>query len=578
MHRVAAQGLALTTMMAAAGALVVSCGSSGSGFGDERPPGTLGDGGPPLFADADPGPGGLVTSCAEAEATRSTMGCEFYGLAPDAITLSRGGCYAVVLVNTANAPATIEVARGGAPLAAALGSYAMIPRGTGTALSYEPLAGPLAPGQVALLFLNKSGGLSTACPAGITPATTDAASVVGTGRGQAFRVRTSSPVVAYDIFPYGGGSSAVTSASLLLPTSTWDKNYVAVNAYRKSRVVAEDQPYIAIVAKEDGTTVTVNPVANIAGSSTVAGGAAGKPVSYGLGRGEVLQLGQDAELTGSAIEADKPIALWGGSTCASMDADQGSACDAAHQQIPPVRAMGAEYTAVRYRNRFDGKEESPPWRIVGAVDGTTLGYEPAQPPGAPSTIGFGQVVEFRAPGPFVVKSQDAQHPFYVSAHMTGAGEFDPDQKDGRGDPEFVNVIPSGEYLSSYVFFTDPTYSETNLVLVRAKGKDGKFADVTLDCAGKLQGWTALGDYEWTRFDLVRHNFAPQGSCNNGRHAIESAAPFGLTVWGWGSAETGPMPLPGQTSTSFYTQYVSYAYPGGANVQPINTVVIPPVVR
>ena len=570
MHRVAAQGLALTTMMAAAGALVASCGSSGSGFGDERPPGTLGDGGPPLFADADPGPGGLVTSCAEAEATRSTMGCEFYGLAPDAITLSRGGCYAVVLVNTANAPATIEVARGGAPLAAALGSYAMIPRGTGTALSYEPLAGPLAPGQVALLFLNKSGGLSTACPAGITPATTDAASVVGTGRGQAFRVRTSSPVVAYDIFPYGGGSSAVTSASLLLPTSTWDKNYVAVNAYRKSRVVAEDQPYIAIVAKEDGTTVTVNPVANIVGSSTVAGGAAGKPVSYGLGRGEVLQLGQDAELTGSAIEADKPIALWGGSTCASMDADQGSACDAAHQQVPPVRAMGAEYTAVRYRNRFDGKEESPPWRIVGAVDGTTLGYEPAQPPGAPSTIGFGQVVEFRAPGPFVVKSQDAQHPFYMSAHMTGWGEVSTGT-DHRGDPEFVNVLPAAQFLKSYVFFTDPTYPETNLVLVRAR-TDGAFKDVRLDCAGVVGGFQPLGSggqYEYARVDLSRGNFETQGACDNGRHEIASEGLFGLTVWGWGSAASG-----GNFGAPGFSQAVSYAYPAGGSLKAINNVVVP----
>ncbi|NOU31107.1 MAG: hypothetical protein HOO96_24675 [Polyangiaceae bacterium] len=570
MHRVAAQGLALTTMMAAAGALVASCGSSGSGFGDERPPGALGDGGPPLFADADPGPGGLVTSCAEAEATRSTMGCEFYGLAPDAITLSRGGCYAVVLVNTANAPATIEVARGGAPLAAALGSYAMIPRGTGTALAYEPLAGPLAPGQVALLFLNKSGGLSTACPAGITPATTDAASVVGTGRGQAFRVRTSSPVVAYDIFPYGGGSSAVTSATLLLPTSTWDKNYVAVNAYRKSRVVAEDQPYIAVVAKEDGTTVTVNPVANIAGSSTVAGGAAGKPVSYGLGRGEVLQLGQDAELTGSAIEADKPIALWGGSTCASMDADQGSACDAAHQQIPPVRAMGAEYTAVRYRNRFDGKEESPPWRIVGAVDGTTLGYEPAQPPGAPSTIGFGQVVEFRSPGPFVVKSQDAQHPFYMSAHMTGWGEVST-ATDHRGDPEFVNVLPAAQFLKSYVFFTDPTYPETNLVLVRAR-TDGAFKDVRLDCAGVVGGFQPLGSggqYEYARVDLSRGNFEKQGACDNGRHEIASEGLFGLTVWGWGSAASG-----GNFGAPGFSQAVSYAYPAGGSLKAINNVVVP----
>ncbi|NOT29778.1 MAG: hypothetical protein HOP15_04930, partial [Planctomycetes bacterium] len=41
-------------------------------------------------------------------------------------------------------------------------------------------------------------------------------------------------------------------------------------------------------------------------------------------------------------------------------------------------------------------------------------------------------------------------------------------------------IPPQQYLRSYVFFTDPTYSETNLVVVRAKTPNG-FADVSLDC-------------------------------------------------------------------------------------------------
>ena len=63
-----------------------------------------------------------------------------------------------------------------------------------------------------------------------------------------------------------------------------------------------------------------------------------------------------------------------------------------------------------------------------------------------------------------------------------------------------------------------------------------------------------------------------GNCNNGRHEIHSKNPFGLTVWGWGSGETGNI------GAGFYSQYVSYAYPGGANVKPINSVVVSPVVR
>jgi hypothetical protein len=35
---------------------------------------------------------------------------------------------------------------------------------------------------------------------------------------------------------------------------------------------------------------------------------------------------------------------------------------------------------------------------------------------------------------------------------------------------------------------------------------------------------------------------------------------------------------GLGGTSFYSQYVSYVYPAGANVKPINNVVITPTVR
>jgi hypothetical protein len=163
-----------------------------------------------------------------------------------------------------------------------------------------------------------------------------------------------------------------------------------------------------------------------------------------------------------------------------------------------------------------------------------------------------------------VASQDAAHPFYVSAHMTGCLRVDPTGgQDCRGDPEFVDVVPTAQYQSKYTFFTDPTYPETNLVLTRT----APFADVSIDCAGTVGGWQpidAADTIEWTRVDLVTGDFASVGGCDNGRHVAESAAPFGLVVWGWGSAQT----------TAFYSQSVSYAYPAGESVSPINNVVIP----
>ncbi len=515
-----------------------------------------------------------VTACTSASDNKTSFGCDYYVVGPDISFDGRGGCFAAFVVNTWTTPVSVSVDFEGAPLD--VSKFAYIPVGSGSAITYNPLTNAeIPPGEVAILFLNRFGanpiGLNTNCPPGITPAiTTKDTAPHGTTFGSAFHIATSAPVVAYDIYPYGGGRSALTSATLLLPTSAWDTNYIAVDAFGTG--FGPISPFIAIAAREDGTSVTIKPFANIVGSATIPGTTKGVPATYNLNRGQVLQFVQGAPLAGSVIKSNLPVGVWGGKTALGIDA----CCDdSAHQQIPPVRALGNEYALVRYRNRYDGIEEAPPWRIIGAVNGTQLIYDPAAPQGAPLSINLGQVVEFRATGQFVVRSQDNLHPFYVSAHMTGAAQFDPAQQmpatgpdDGRGDAEFVNVIPPGEYLDKYVFFTDPTYSETNLVLVRAQGPQG-FADVNLDCLGVVDGWQPLGaagKYQYTRVDLVRHNFQPQGNCNNGRHEISSKQPFGLTVWGWGSAETG----------TFNTQYVSYAYPGGAGVAPINIVEVPTV--
>lgn len=510
-------------------------------------------------------------ACEGAHATKSTLGCDYYAISPDVVPAAAGECYAAVVANTWGTPVTISVERDGQELDPSL--FGRIPSGSGPTLSYGELKNAtLDPGQVAILFLAQFGengiGIPALCPTGVTPAYTVAdAAVHGTGLGKAFRISTSAPVVAYDIFPYGGGNTAVSSATLLLPTSAWGTNYVAVNAFPQGEVASPGSPSLDIVAQEDGTLVTISPTVKIAGGPGVAASDVGKPITYSLEKGQVLQFTQPEELTGSPIQSNKPIGVWGGSSCLNVGLGT-CCCDAAHQQIPPVGALGSEYVAVRYRNRKDGVEEAPPWRIVGLVDGTALTYDPPVD-GAPAVVVRGQVLTFEAPGPFVVKSQDDKHPFYFSAYMTGC-ETHFTGSDCRGDPEFVNVVPAHQYLSSYVFFSDPTYPETNLVLVRAK-HNGTFEDVKLDCHGRIGGWTPIGiagDYEYSRIDLVRDNFVPQGKCDNGRHSIRSDGPFSLTIWGWGSAATG------RPGTPFFSQAVSYAYPAGMNVAPINNVIVP----
>lgn len=495
--------------------------------------------------------------CEAAKQSSSSYGCDYWALKTDIINDAAGACFAAYVANTWTSPVKISVDYNGQSLNTA--SFVRIPSGQGQALQYAPYdpAAGLPPGEVAILFLSRdAAGFLPDCPA---PAAFPGDSgILGTGKGHAFHISTDRPVVAYQILPYGGGSSAATSATLLLPTSVWDTNYVAINAYPKSQI-APASPSLDILAHEDGTTITILPKVDIQPGNGVSGGAANTQTIYTLNRGEYLQITQDQELSGSPIQSDKPIGVWGSANCFNVPVNK-FACDTAQQQIPPVKATGNEYAAVRYRGRGGGIDEAPPWRMVGMVDGTTLAWEPSAPAGAPTQLMLGDVFEYNAAGPFVVKSQDADHPFYLAAYMTGGEDFN-----GEGDPEWVNVIPTAQYLDSYVLFTDPTYSETNLVVVRRPGNDGQFADVVLDCAGPLQGWQPIGQYQYTRVDLVTGDFQNVGNCSNGRHEIKSDVPFGVTVWGWGSGAAG----------SFFTQYVSYAYPAGASVAKINEVTVVP---
>jgi hypothetical protein len=428
----------------------------------------------------------------------------------------------------------------------------------------------------------------------------------------AFHIQTNVPVVAYQMLPYGGGRARVTGSTLLVPTSAWDSNYVVADAYSAPPLITERRagPTTVVIASQDSTHVTIKPTQAIVGGGAIVGAPANASATYNLNHGQYLQFTQRAELTGSTIQADAPVAVIGGATLMDVPLNVLRA-DSAEQMLPPVRALGSEYVAVRYRNR-GSTEESVPWRIVGVVNGTALTYDPPQP-NAPASVDAQGLVEFSAPGPFVVISQDYQHPFYVASYMTGGcgatavvddagnascpSEGDPTQQqtgplNGQGDPEFLNVVPPAQYLPRYTFFTDPTYPETNLVVVRVRDpQTGNMPDVTLDCAGALTGWTPVGTagyYEMTRVDLSTGDFQGVGGCDNGVHTITAAIPgaptgsgapvpqVGVTIWGWGNAATyGPdrVNTPDEQDPNF-TRWVSYGYPAGANFQPLNNVFLP----
>ncbi|MBN9167328.1 MAG: hypothetical protein BGO98_31140 [Myxococcales bacterium 68-20] len=508
-------------------------------------------------ADLACGAGRCQDPCAAAAADRSSNGCDFYFQMPRMDKSYPHSCNAAFLVNASNQPAEVLLERDGVTIDVSKSIFRTEP-GSATLISHH---GPIEPGESVILFLSDSAPGTTypagshfiKCPAGVTPATIDDKVPHRTGIGSSFRLKSSMPVALTSMYPFGGAASYVPTATLVLPVSTWATEHVIVNGWAASR---SGSPSAQIVASEDDTEITILPKKDIQSGRGVSGGLAHEPAKYRLARGQFLQIVQEEELSGSTVVSNKPTTVFGGNSCAFLPTTAG-ACDVLSQQIPAFQQWGSEYVGVAYRPRGGNEHEPVPYRIVAARDGTRLDYDPAIPPGAPTTMSAGEVAMFRqgTGDAFVVRTQDVEHPIYVSAHMTGADgdTFSAPNYKGAGDPEFVNIVPAGQYLSSYSFYADPTYAETSLVIVRKK-LGAEFKDVWLECAGDLTKWTPVGtrgEYEFTRVDLSRGK-GPGDSfgdgpttkvCRTGLQRMRSEGPFTATLWGWDS-------------------YASYAYPGG----------------
>jgi len=507
--------------------------------------------------------GMCVAPCDAAGTSRGSVGCDFMVATPHFTTIIDPPCFAVFVANNWPKPANLAISRGGQTYD--VSQFGLIPNGSNDESTWAAVPSTGLPaGEVAVLFLsqdpNSVNGSPLTCP--ISPAISQAGgtAVSASGVGEAWRITSDIPLSAYDILPYGGASSFLPSAELILPTTALDTNYVAATPPPGNGSGFNQPPWGQIMAVEDNTSISILPTINLPAAGAVPGGTANTALTFSLNAGQYVQweLGVGQELGGSIIQSDKPVSFTGGHAyiCYSSATSTGGGCDAAHQIIPPIRAQGSRYVVTPHQSRSGNTPESVVYRLVGAVDGTALTYDPAIP-GAPATLSAGQVVDFETTGPFVVSSQDDDHPFYVGQTMSGC--FVNGGPGCQGDEEFINTLPPAQFLRKYVFFTDPSYVTTNLVVTRVRGTDGNFDDVNIDCLGIISGWQPVGtagEYEVTSVDLQRDGTAVM-SCSNGKHEATSDGQFGITVWGLSNA-------------------ASYGYPAGGNVQTINDVVVPPI--
>lgn len=352
---------------------------------------------------------------------------------------------------------------------------------------------------------------------------------------RAFYLESTVPVTAHQFNPANNVGVFSNDASMLVPLHSLGTRYRAAcwpfeTTQQNTSGLAD---YVTVVATEDDTLVQIVPRANVLAGPGVAGTPSGVPLSATLGAAEVLQIQSQGgatlnDLTGSLIEADKPVAVFSGNECAMVPSNVW-ACDHIEEQILPVDAWGERYFVAKFEPRGSEKDI---FRIIADEDGTEVTTDPGMP-GFPATLDGGEFVEFETAAAFEVEASD---PVAVVQYMSGSqytGQFN----GGIGDPAMLIVVPQVQFVDEFIFLTPEGYLQDWITIVASPG-----ADVTLDedaIDDDEWGDFPSGDMQWARIEV-----------EPGVHHLRSDRPMGLTVYG-------------------YDDDVSYAYPGGAQLTPIS---------
>jgi hypothetical protein len=461
---------------------------------------------------AIPNAGACTGTCALKNLGSSYIGCDYYPttLANLHETQPWNFNYAVVVANTTNAQADITITQG--PNAITKTSV-----GPGTAK------------VINLPYVN----------ALVKPTINEAGPSLVAIDG-AYRLRSNQPVTVYQYEPIeytlNGLFSFTNDASLLLPVNTWTGNYIV--ASRNHWVIQGfNLPgFYAVVAREDATTVTIKPSATgtiVSPGGGVVGNGSGIVM---LNEGDVLEVFTNSgggipdvsDLTGTIINADKPVQVFGGHKCTQIPVGT-QACDRLEEAMLPIETLAKKYIVTPPLIPTGGNiPKAQMIRVIATEDATAITYDPAQP-GAPAMLAkAGDWFEIaKNVNDFEIQSDKK---ILVSQYMQGQ-----DAGGGSGDPAMALAVATEQYRSKYLVHAPINY-ESNYVNITAP-MDAK---VTLDAVA-IPALKAIGA---TGFGVVRVKI---GNNVDGNHDLLGDKPFGVTVYGYG-------------------QYTSYWYPGGLDLE------------
>ena len=318
----------------------------------------------------------------------------------------------------------------------------------------------------------------------------------------AYRVRASIPVVAYQFNPLDNVGVFSNDASVLYPNTSLGKEYFVMSRAQDHDIL---RTFLTVIATRPGTTsVYVKVADDIGGGPEMAAIAAGGELRAELQQYEVLNLETDrvgADLTGSFVQADKEVAVFGGSQASNVPSretpDSDIACCADHleMQMFSTDTWGYRYVAAHFVQRG---VENDYWRILAQADNTqvrTLPHQITIP-----TLQKGEWFEFDSPDDFEIVSDK---PILVGQFMASSGMVNPNWRPGEprvGDPAFSLSVPEEQWRRDYVFLV-PMFYEENFVNIIKRGN----AEVRVDgLKVPDNAFVTLVDDDRARFHGERH--------------------------------------------------------------------------
>lgn len=454
----------------------------------------------------DQGSGTCIGACSAAALGNSYIGCDYYPtITPNPLLNPVASFdFAVAVSNTANQVANVTVTRGGNVV-----TMQAVPANSVAVIKLPWITAMVSTGE--------------------TPST----NVVVDG---AYRLRSDRPVSVYQYNPLqytnNGQFSYTNDATLLLPANTWGTEVRVVS--RNHWQLIDRSTFFSVVAKEDGTMVTLTPSASGVWVRPGAGVQANGTGNVVLNADDVLQVftapanvnpQSTSDGTGTLVTASAPVQVIGGALCATLPESQ-CCCDHLEEAIPPLDSVGKTYYATAplitpqsVKNRWI--------RVVATEEDTDLTFSP-QLAGAPASLA--NAGDYWESGPTTADVQiTSSKKILVSEYMLGHNAGG-----DKGDPAMTLAVPVEQFRTNYLVHAPTNYQESYANLVAPTG-----TMVTVDGV-QVASWTPIGA---TGYSVARVQLSNAG---DGNHILEGDEPFGINVYGYG-------------------QWTSYWYAGGLDL-------------